>query len=268
MEHLYRSIHYSRQGFTQWHQREEARQNKWNSVFTLVQQVRVDHPGMGIRTIWEMMQPEGLSRDEFENLAFKHGLGVEIKKNYRKTTNSLGVTKFPNLIQDLEVIRLNQVWVSDITYYMLNNTFYYLTFIMDLYSRKLIGYSVSKTLQTEQTTIPALRYAIKCRKSKNDLSKTIIHSDRGGQYYDREFIKLARQNNIESSMCSSVYENPHAERLNRTIKNQYIYKYGPRTFEELKKKTVKACFMYNEKPHKALKKLSPNTYENHMLETA
>lgn len=262
MRRLYTNVGLSKQAFHQWMERDNTRRAKWDQVFSIVQQVRVDHPGMGIRSIWEIMRPAGLGRDEFERLAFVHGLGIQPKKNYRRTTHSLGVRRFPNLIQQIEVTRLNQVWVSDITYYLLDQEFYYLTFIMDLYSRKIIGYSVSKNLQTKQTTLPALAYTIKYRKKTKDKLDTIFHSDGGGQYYEKEFIKLARQNGITSSMCSSVYENPHAERLNRTLKNQYIYRYNPSNFIELKKATTKACLMYNEKPHRSLHKMSPNKYEN------
>lgn len=63
-------------------------------------------------------------------------------------------------------------------------------------------------------------------------------------------------------MGKTAYENPHAERLNRTLKNQYIKKFNPTTFEKLKKMTIKACFNYNNKPHQSLNYMTPNEFES------
>ena len=99
---------------------------------------------------------------------------------------------------------------------------------MDLYSRVIVGYNVSARLKTEQTTLPALRQALKARKPAPGL---IFHSDGGGQYYSKEFLDLTRKWNIANSMCDIVFENPHAERINGTIKNQYIKGYNPHAIE-------------------------------------
>ena len=208
-----------------------------------------------------------MGRDRFEAFCFEEGFMVEIKKNFRRTTNSLGVTRFPNLIQGLVLTGVNQVWVSDITFYEMNSRFYYLTFIMDLYSRKVIGYSESDSLLTNDTTILALKMAIRTRKGQ-DLAGLIIHSDGGGQYYCKDFLKITAEYQIRNSMCESVYENPHAERLNRTIKNNYLYPYGPENRIELRTMLKKAVDMYNRhKPHGSLKGLSPVKFENmaHLL---
>jgi len=261
MEQMYRSIGYDRRWFYSKMKREQAKEMKWEQVFTIVQQVRQNHPGMGIRTIWEKMSPMGIGRDDFEFLAFTHGLGIERKKRYTPTTDSIRGKRFSNKIKGLKLTHVNQVWVSDITYYWLKDLFYYLTFIMDLFSRKVIAYVISKDRETEHTTLPALGYAIKTRLREAVAKKMIIHSDGGGQYYDKEFIKLARQYNIESSMSAHVYENPEIERFHRTIKSQYIDYYAPETYNELKKATVRACLNYNNKPHQALKKMTPNEFE-------
>ncbi|WP_051315454.1 DDE-type integrase/transposase/recombinase [Algoriphagus terrigena] len=90
------------------------------------------------------------------------GFMLAPKRNFRRTTDSSGVIRFPNLTESLELTHVNQAWVSDITYYELNGKFAYLTLIMDAYSRKIKGYQVSKTLRADDTTIPALRMAMKC----------------------------------------------------------------------------------------------------------
>jgi transposase InsO family protein len=194
------------------------------------------------------------------------GYRIKRLKNFRVTTNSLGVTRFPNLIKDIKVTGVNQVFVSDITYFDLGSSTRYLTFIMDLYNREIVGYSESDNLRTESTTIPALYRLIKLRGMAN-LAGAIMHSDGGGQYYCKDFLELTGSLKMLNSMTEEkVYENAHAERLNGVIKNNYLYPYGPTNIASLRKMLDKAVYMYNNgKPHIALKKLTPvefNTIDN------
>lgn len=262
MNEIYRNRGISKQNFHQvldrmlWHRMEQEQ------LLVIIRKVRQDHPKMSCRDMYRLVRPQFMGRDRFESFCFEEGFMVELKKDFRRTTNSLGVTRFPNLIQDLELTGVNQVWVSDITYYEMNNRFYYLTFIMDLYSRNIIGYSESVSLLTVDTTIPALNMAIRARKRYN-LAGLIFHSDGGGQYYCKEFLKITGHYGILNSMCETVYENPHAERLNKTIKNNYLYPYGPENRIELMVMLKKAVEMYNmQKPHRSLKGLSPVDFEN------
>jgi putative transposase len=262
MNKIYQIIGMSKQNFHQVLDRMQMHQIEKEQMLIIIRQVRKDHPKMSCRDMYRLVRPQFMGRDRFEAFCFEEGFMVELKKNFRRTTNSLGVTRFPNLIQDLELTGVNQVWVSDITYYEMNNRFYYLTFIMDLYSRKIIGYSESVSLLTVDTTIPALNMAIRARQG-HDLAGLIFHSDGGGQYYCKEFLKITEHYGILNSMCETVFENPHAERLNRTIKNNYLYPYGPENRIELKSMLKKAVDMYNlQKPHGSLKGLSPVNFEN------
>lgn len=225
----------------------------------LIEQIRRDHPAMSSRHIYKMLKPKTLGRDAFERFCHQSGYKVHQKKNYRKTTNSWGVRRFANHIKDLELTGADQVWVSDITYYEIADNCYYLTFMMDLYTRKILGYHASERLFTESTTIPALQMALKAREGKN-LQGLIIHSDGGGQYYSKEFLKLS--SGMINSMCDSVYENAHAERINGTIKNQYLKGYQPKSFLDLQRKLAKAVYMYNSsRPHQGLGGKSPDQYE-------
>jgi hypothetical protein len=262
MNEIYRVIGTSKQNFHQVVDRMLLHQMEKEQLLMIIRQVRKDHPKMSCRDMHRLIQPQFMGRDCFEAFCQGEGFMVEVKRNFRRTTNSLGVTRFPNLIQGLELTGINQVWVSDITYYEMDDRFYYLTFIMDLFSRKVIGYSESDSLLTDGTTIPALNMAIRARQM-HDLSGLIFHSDGGGQYYSKEFLKITRQYKIRNSMCESVFENPNAERLNRTIKNNYLYPYDPKNRLELRKMLKKAVDMYNyQKPHGALNGLSPVKFEN------
>jgi len=132
---------------------------------------------------------------------------------------------------------------------------------MDLYSRKIKGYSASESLHTINTTIPALRMVL-AATSEEQTKGTIIHSDGGGQYYCKEFREIIDRRKMISSMGENVYENANAERLNGIIKNSYLRLYNPQNFKELTIQLSRAVEKYNqEKPHKALNYLSPNTFE-------
>jgi transposase InsO family protein len=191
------------------------------------------------------------------------GYRINQLRNYRVTTNSLGVTRFPNLIKELEVTGINQVFVSDITYYDMGQKTYYLTFIMDLFDREIVGWSESEDLRTENTTIPALHRLIK-ERGKANLGGSIFHSDGGGQYYCNDFKMITKDLKMLNSMTEEkVFENPHAERLNGIIKNNYLYPYSPTDRKTLKKSLKKAVEMYNtDKPHSSLRKMTPVEFRN------
>jgi transposase InsO family protein len=262
MNEIYRSLGVSKQAFHQRLDLQIRQQEELAQFLPIISQVRADHPRMSSRVMYQLIKPQTIGRDRFEAFCFEHGYKLDIKRNFHRTTNSLGVTRFENLKDGFELKGINQIWVSDITYYEMLGMFYYLTFIMDLYSRRILGYSLSNNLFTENTTIPALNMAIRKRAGTN-IEGLIFHSDGGGQYYCKEFLKLTKEAGIRNSMCESVYGNTHAERINGTIKNAYLEGYNPQTTEQLNNMLIKAVKMYNEqKPHEALKGLSPAVFED------
>lgn len=232
-------------------------------LIPLINEIRRDHPRMSARDIYLKLQPSFMGRDQFERFCMDSGYRIKKLRNYRVTTNSLGVTRFPNMIKDIEVTRVNQVFVSDITYFDIGSATYYLTFIMDLYNREIVGWSASDNLRTVSTTLPALHRVI-TERGRTNLKGAIIHSDGGGQYYCKEFKTLTRELKMINSMTEEkVYENSHAERLNGVIKNNYLYPYGPTNMTSLRRLLDKAVLMYNTgKPHKALGKLTPSMFRS------
>jgi len=230
-------------------------------LIPLINEIRRDHPRMSARDIYLKLQPKCMGRDQFERFCMDTGYRINKLRNYRVTTNSLGVTRFPNHLKNIEVTRVNQVFVSDITYFDIGTETYYLTFIMDLYNREIVGWSASDNLRTESTTLPALHKVI-TERGKANLIGAIMHSDGGGQYYCNEFKALTKGLKMTNSMTEEkVFENSHAERLNGVIKNNYLYPYGPTNSLSLKRLLNKAILMYNtEKPHKALGKLTPSKF--------
>lgn len=256
---LYRALKISKQSFHQKLDRELRLLQERENVLVLVRKIREDHPRMSSRQMYRLIRPRHFGRDRFESLCFENGFKVSVKRSFHRTTNSLGVTRFYNLLEGRELTGVNQVWVSDITYYRIGETFSYLTFVLDQYSRRIVGFSVSKDLSTQSTTIPALKMAQLHRRIPPGL---IFHSDGGGQYYCKEWLALTKRLQIRNSMCDTPYENPHAERINGIIKNDYLSGYGPASFADLEKMTAKAVSKYNEeKPHGSLGQLAPNAFE-------
>jgi putative transposase len=266
---LYAIIGISRQGFGAYRKRHQNSQEQEDEIIERVKKLRVEHPRMGARPLYQMMMVipddrillEKTGSNKFEVLVLSSGLGVKKVRNFTKTTRS-GAFRFPNLILDLKIKELNHVWVSDITYFYcpVLNRFYYLTSILDVYPRRCLGLSWSATLKTKDTTIPALKMALKNRKI-NRYEKLIFHSDGGAQYYDQRFVKLLGKYNIKSSMGKSVYENPFAEKFNDILKNNYLIPWHTDS-TDLPKAIKRFLRNYNsQKPHENLGGLNPMAFE-------
>lgn len=259
MNDLFRVANTSKQAFHQYLDKQMLVLEEQQQLLPVISQIRADHPRLSVRQMYGMIKPQSMGRDKFEQFCYLYGYKLAVKKAWHRTTDSLGVTRFENLIAGRELTGVNQIWASDITYYRIRERFYYITFILDLYSRFIVGYTVSIGLLTEQTTIPALKMALELREPGHGL---IFHSDGGGQYYCKAFLAITKVNQIKNSMCQSVYENAHAERINGTVKNDYLAHYAPQNYMQLITLTDKAVKMYNlYRPHSSLQNKSPAGYE-------
>lgn len=258
MNAVYRAIGITKQAFHKRLNRYLHGMDEQQQLLKVIQEIRIEHPEMGARELYFSIRPNWMGRDKFEAFCFQNGLRITRKRSFVRTTNSLGVTRFDNLLFNIQLTTVNQVWVSDITYYEIKGCFFYLTFIMDLYSRYIVGYSVAQNLCTENTTLPALKMALRTRRVASGL---IFHSDGGGQYYSKDFKDLTAHYKIKNSMGKTPYENPNAERINGTIKNSYLRHYDPKNYEELVKQNTRAVRNYNMRPHASLRRLSPKQFE-------
>jgi len=258
MNQIYRSLGTSKQNVHQRLAYRLAIREEQAQLLPVIRQIREDHPQMGARTMYAKLELCTMGRDKFMAFYRSHRFGLLRHKNFRKTTDSNGVIRFPNLVAGRELNGVNQVWVSDITYYEITGRFFYLVFIMDLYSRKIKGYRASKTLRAIDTTIPAVKMAL---RTLQPAEQPIFHSDGGGQYYSKQFLKITA-GKLQSSMCESVYENAHAERINGTIKNDYLKGYNPSDFDQLKRQLKRAVTNYNHyRPHRSLNGMTPHLFE-------
>src|SRR5690348_11588946 len=131
MECLYKSVGISRQALHQHCKKATMQSERIAPLLGQIRRLRAEHPRLSCRKMYRMLKPDYLGRDRFEQFCFAHGLKLYRKRSYHRTTDSRGVTRFDNLLINRELTGVNQVWVSDITYYRIGEQYYYITLIMD-----------------------------------------------------------------------------------------------------------------------------------------
>ncbi|WP_426671961.1 IS3 family transposase [Mucilaginibacter sp. McL0603] len=196
-------------------------------VLELIAIVRRELPGLGLHKLYKCIyQPLRtnnikMGRDKLNTLMRSHGLLIVIKRRGPRTTNSNHVfRRYPDLAKNLEVVRSEQLWVSDITYISISYDFNYLSLITDAYSKKIMGYCLHPYL-TNEGTINALTMAINSRIVSE--FPLMHHSDRGVQYCSYDYVKMLNKEKISISMTQNgeAYENPIAERINGILKTEF-----------------------------------------------
>jgi len=203
-----------------------------------------------------------IGRDKFFDLLGRNHLLIPGRRRRTRTTFSYHhFHKYPNLIKDIVPNRPNQVIVSDITYIWLKDAqgFCYLFLITDMYSRKILGYCLSEDLKTT-SAIKALKMAT---KNMSVLKGCIHHSDRGIQYCSYDYTDHLQGNKMLISMTENgdPLENPIAERVNRTIKEEFTEErtLSFANFSEAKRKINHYIKFYNEeRPHRSIEMLTPS----------
>ena len=254
----------SRQGYYKSKQEKEIKKLKEEMVIQQVESIRRRMPMLGGKKLYKMLNPDltkmnvKLGRDKFFRILERNGLLVKRKKKYAKTTNSFHRFKiYGNLIKDRPAESSNEIWVSDITYISAEDSFCYLALITDLYSRKIVGYDISDSLNMEGS-LRALKMAL---RGKKELTGLIHHSDRGIQYCSKKYTKKLIKNKIQISMSDkgNPYENAVAERINGILKEEFILGEGFKTKALAYKAVHEAIKTYNElRPHMSLKYQTPN----------
>ena len=253
---------YTRQAFYGYknYQSKEALQAE-----LLVQEVlkhRELHPRIGTRKLVVLLQCFGkqhgisLGRDALFDLLRDHGLLIRRRKRKVQTTfSNHWLRKYPNHIRGFVPLAANLLWVSDITYIAIADEFAYLSLVTDAYSRKIVGFYLSGTLEAAGC-IKALKMAMGSTKTFAGL---IHHSDRGVQYCSHEYVKLLEQKSIKISMTENgdPLENAIAERVNGILKEEYLQqKY--QCFEDAQKSIAKTVAIYNSlRPHSSCEMKTP-----------
>lgn len=263
MAAVYKVAGISKQAFHQQKEREELFDCKLSELVLEADQLKAEHPGCGVEKMYTTLQPDWLGRDKFIELFMELGYRVKTHKNYIRTTIPAHF-KYPNLIQGMQVGRKNQLWQTDITYFKVADRYYYLVFIVDVYTRRILGYAVSDHLRAE-ANIKALRMAIK--NAGGPIQGLIHHSDRGGQYIDSIYTGLLESKGVHISMGEKAQDNAYAERVNGIIKNEYLAYKGIKTFSQLKTHVKRAVNHYNiKRRHRSLpSRCTPVEFEDKLL---
>lgn len=263
MNQLYSVAGISKQGLWK-HQRLQAHRNTIaEQCVSIMNKTRIDHKQMGARAMfYAAEQPPPVGRDIFEAIGLSNGFRVKRKKNKLKTTWGQRVTIYPNLVEGLVLTGINQVWQSDIFYQIQKGKVYYGVTITDIYSRELLALHLSKSLKAKEN-IQALKKALHARKGYN-LKGCIFHSDRGSQYISEAQTTIIRDCKMELSMCKMPQQNAYVERIQGTIKNQYLCDLELKD-NNLNRIAQKVTYLYNyERPHQSLNMMTPQNYKIHV----
>jgi len=262
---VYQYFHISKQAVDQYQRRSFVRKLYHTDLVAQAKVMRGIHPRMGAKILYQELSPPGIGRVNYERLLMKSGLRLKRLKNYLKTTDSIWV-HYKNQIAGRVLDDINQVWVSDLTYYLIGTKPCYITTIMDLYSRRILGYAASQTMHAEQSSMACLQMALHTRRIRK-YKDLIHHSDRGSQYRFGLYLETLKKRGVNISMCRCVYDNPHMERLNGTIKNDYLMPLGVDSFELLEKMLPEVVRRYNHlRPHSSLNKMPPVKFEQYISE--
>lgn len=255
MNQLYKVIGISKQAVNQYSKRQAVFDKNIQDLLLEAEDLRQEHPGCGVEKMYNTLKPDFIGRDKFIDLFMDLGFRIKKKKNYRRTTYASSIY-YPNLIKGMNLNAPSVIWQSDITYIAVGDKFYYAVFIIDVYTKKIVGYQVSNHMRAS-ANINALNKALKDNKAP-----LIHHSDRGSQYICKEYNELLKDNKSKISMALCGQDNAFAERINRTIKEEYLDYWNPKTFDQLKKCVKKAVNHYNNvRLHNNIGKLSPVEFE-------
>jgi putative transposase len=254
---------YSRQAYYKHKADRVKNQQKLLTVRDLVMKIRSKMPRLGTRKLYGLIKPSldkdhiKIGRDVLFNFLRAEQLLIRPRKRYIQTTNSKHwLRKYPNLTKSLTIKKPEQLWVTDITYLKTLEGTLYLNMVTDAYSRKIMGYSVSDNMEAS-TIVLALKMALTNRIYAHRL---IHHSDRGLQYCSKEYLRVAADGKLRISMTENgdPYENALAERMNRTIKEEFLLDEIKASKADATKIIEESIMTYNNmRPHLSLNFKTP-----------
>lgn len=240
------------------------KEEKHQKVIELIYERREELPREGGKKLYLAIKDElemnnlKIGRDRLFDILREKDMLIWPKKRYVHTTNSKHrFYKYKSLVKDFTPTAPNQVWVSDITYLRLNKGHCYLALITDAYSRKIIGYDISQSLELAGS-LRALKLALRQLPAKH---RVIHHSDRGIQYCSNQYVEVLKKHKIRISMTEEnhCYENAIAERVNGILKGEFYLDECFTNVELAKKVSKNAIKIYNNKRlHLSLNYKTPN----------
>lgn len=243
--------------------------DKDSEVLATIREIAAEFSRYGYRRITKELHRRGITvnHKRVRRIMKQNSLLVKRKRVTPKTTDSNHqLPRYPNLVKGLEIKEANQVWVVDITYISLHDEFLYLALIMDLYSRKIVGWDLSRNVDTE-LTLTALTMAIQARGREN-VKGCIHHSDHGVQYLAGAYMNRLHELGMLPSMgeVGNSYDNAFAESLNKTIKNEEVWINEYESFEQAYEYIQKFVQIYNQKRlHSSIGYVPPDEFEQQEL---
>jgi len=254
----------SRQGYYKGRKKSQNKKLQTEKMLQLVHFHRAKMPMLGGKKLYRLMKLDidrlgsPIGRDKFFIFLSENDLLIHRKKSFTKTTNSNHRFKIhKNLIKGNIPLGVDEIYVSDITYVRVKDSFSYLALITDLYSRKIVGHDFSDSLNLEGS-LRALKMSL---KGKCNMEKLIHHSDRGLQYCSNVYTELLTAHKIQISMSEkgNPYENAVAERVNGILKGEFLLSETFKSKALAKQAVQEAIDTYNEyRPHMSINYMTPN----------
>ena len=192
----------------------------------------------------------------------KYDLFRHIKRRFIKTTDSQhSYLVYPNLLKGLEITDMNQLWVADITYIRILTGFVFLAVILDVFSRRVVGWALAKRID-HRLTLEALRMALRTRIPRAGL---IHHSDQGVQYACTQYVRELEEHEVYISMSAkgNPYDNAYAEAFFKTLKNEEVHLWEYESFTDVVERIPEFIEqVYNRKRvHSGIQYLPPEEFE-------
>lgn len=223
------------------------------------------YPRYGYRKIRDLLRRDGhvVGLNHVERIMREENLQVQVKRYCKTTQSTKEASKYPNLIKGLEIDHVDQVWSGDITYIRLHHEFVYLAALMDLHTRAIRGWELSRSLD-EQLTLSALGKALAIGVPE------IHHSDQGGQYLSKLYRECLKEHGVSISLASRgcAWENAHIERWIRTLKEEEVYLNDYEDFRDAHQRIgsfIEDVYM-QKRPHASLGYLTPAEFEERTME--
>lgn len=234
-----------------------------------IEEIACEFTRYGYRRITAQLRREGylINHKKVLRIMRQDSLLCVVKRKWIRTTNSNHpYHRFPNLVKDLVISLLNQVWFADITYIRILTTFVYLAVILDGLSRKAIGYAISKSLDAK-LALNVLKMALLKRQPQPGC---IHHSDQGVQYASIDYVDLLKEHKFQISMAAkgNPYDNAMAESFIKTLKYEEVDLWDYRTLADVYKRIPFFIQeVYNKKRlHSSLGYLPPDEFESNFIE--
>jgi len=270
MKKMSQILNVSRSGYYKWVNNENSNRDKENNMlFNRIKVIYEMNRGCyGSIRITKQLNKDGIAcgKNRIARIMQENNLRAKTKKRFKVTTDSKH--NYPvadNLIkQEFSADRINQKWVSDITYVYTSEGWLYLSGILDIYSKRIVGWAIGESL-SKVLVIKALQQAISRRDVKG---KVILHSDRGSQYASYDYTDLLTKNNFVQSMSGkgNCYDNAVMESFFKTLKTELIYWEKYKTRDDAKKSIFEYIEVYynRKRMHSSIGYMSPEEFENSM----